>query len=81
MSHGTPSGYNAGCRLECCKAAWRLYRAEQRSGKRVNRGTPERMRGAVEVRLILPILPDPIERVQPDMDDPEWSPASGLRGW
>lgn len=23
--HGTKYGYEAGCRLECCKAAWRVY--------------------------------------------------------
>lgn len=30
ITHGTPAGYSAGCRMECCKVAWRVYSKKRR---------------------------------------------------
>lgn len=32
--HGTAARYRKGCRLGCCKVAWRLYHARYRAGER-----------------------------------------------
>jgi len=37
IRHGTASGYNAGCREECCKAAYRIERKKWREKPRRNR--------------------------------------------
>src|SRR5277367_1581877 len=34
ITHGTPSGYSQGCRLECCRSAWTAYRRQARVKKR-----------------------------------------------
>ena len=42
--HGTDQGYQAGCRLECCRTAHREYNARKKA-ERIARGIPLRVHG------------------------------------
>lgn len=42
--HGTDQGYQAGCRLACCRNAHAQYNAAKKA-ERIARGIPERVHG------------------------------------
>lgn len=44
VRHGQESGYAAGCRLACCRAAHTVY-TKMKKAERIARGIPERVHG------------------------------------